>query len=432
MTAAQAPLNRPDSAVPPPTAQPAFLKKSKSGRPFLWLAVVVIIAGLIFGYTQFKNQSNQAPTYITQPATRGDLTVTVTATGTLAPTNQVDVGIEVSGTVKEVLVDFNDKVTVGEPLARIDPTKLEAQLRQTTAALAAAKAKVLQIQSTVLESKNQLARLEQVRKMSGGKVPSQLELDGARANAARARADLVSAQASVEQTQAVLNANRSDLSKTVVRSPINGIVLNRNVEPGQTIAATFQAPVLFTLAENLAQMELQVDVDEADVGQVLDGQTAHFTVDAYPNRAFDAKVTQVRFGSQTVSGVVTYKTILSVDNKDLLLRPGMTATAHIIVSMNKNVLLVPNAALRFAPEPQAAVKSNAGFIASMIPRPPSAKPVPAPTAPGEGQHVWILHDGQPQAVAVTVIRSDGLNTAIESDTIAPGTALIVDRAEPAQ
>ncbi|MGC8697283.1 MAG: biotin/lipoyl-binding protein, partial [Halothiobacillus sp.] len=156
----------------------------------MWLTVLLIIAGLIFSYIQVKNQSNQPPTYLTQPATRGDLTVTVTATGTLAPTNQVDVGIEVSGTVKEVLVDFNDKVTVGEPLARIDPTKLEAQLRQTTAALTAAKAKVLQIQSTVLESQNQLARLEAVRKMSGGKVPSVLELDGARANVARARADL--------------------------------------------------------------------------------------------------------------------------------------------------------------------------------------------------------------------------------------------------
>ncbi|OYY55577.1 MAG: efflux transporter periplasmic adaptor subunit [Halothiobacillus sp. 28-55-5] len=397
MTAAQAPLNRPDSATPPP----AFLKKSKSSRPLLW------------------------------PATRGDLTVTVTATGTLAPTNQVDVGIEVSGTVKEVLVDFNDKVTIGEPLARIDPTKLEAQLRQTTAALAAAKAKVLQIQSTVLESKNQLARLEQVHKMSGGKVPSQLELDGARANAARARADLVSAQASVEQTQAVLNANRSDLSKTVVRSPINGIVLNRNVEPGQTIAATFQAPVLFTLAENLAQMELQVDVDEADVGQVHAGQTAHFTVDAYPDREFDAKVTQVRFGSQTVSGVVTYKTILTVDNQDLLLRPGMTATAQIIVSQDKNVLLVPNAALRFTPEPQTAAKSNAGFIASMIPRPPSAKKIAVPT-PGTGQHVWILHAGQPVAIAVTALRTDGLKTAIAGDAIEPGTPLIIDRAEPAK
>jgi HlyD family secretion protein len=428
MTASQAAINPTNSSEPPQKAPPAFLKKPKSGRKFGWLAVVVVSASLIFGYTQFKNQSNQAPAYLTQPATRGDLTVTVTATGTLAPTNQVDVGIEVSGTVKEVLVDFNDKVTIGEPLARIDPTKLEAQLRQTTAALAAAKAKVLQIQFTVQESKNQLARLEAVRKMSGGKVPSMLELDGARANAARARADLASAQASVEQTQAVLNANRNDLSKTVVRSPVNGIVLNRNVEPGQTIAATFQAPVLFTLAENLAQMELQVDVDEADVGQVHEGQMAHFTVDAYPERVFDAKVTQVRFGSQTVSGVVTYKTILTVDNNDLLLRPGMTATAQIIVSQDKNVLLVPNAALRFAPAPQTAAKSNAGFIASLIPRPPSAKKIALPK-PGTGQHVWILQDGQPVAVAVTALRTDGLNTAILSDAIIPGTELIVDRAE---
>jgi HlyD family secretion protein len=409
---------------------PAFLQQPKSGRWLIWLGVLFALGGSIWGYLQVKKQGTQAPVYITQPAKRGDLTVTVTATGTLAPTNQVDVGIEVSGTVKSVLVNFNDKVTVGEPLARIDPTKLEAQLRQTTAALAVAKAKVLQIQSTVQEAQNQLARLEAVHKMSGGKVPSQLELDSAKANAARAHADLISAQASVAQTEAALNANRSDLSKTVVRSPINGIVLNRNVEPGQTIAATFQAPVLFTLAENLAQMELQVDVDEADVGQVHAGQMAHFTVDAYPEREFDAQVTQVRFGAQTVSGVVTYKTILSVDNHDLLLRPGMTATAQIIVSQEKNVLLVPNAALRFTPAPATPAKSNAGFIANMIPRPPSAKPAPAPTPRGEGAQVWILQDGQPVPVAVTALRSDGVRTAIESSVLAAGTPVIIDRAEP--
>ena len=180
-------------------------------------------------------------------------------------------------------------------------------------------------------------------------MPSKLELDSAQAAYNRAKADLASARASVVQNEAIQNANRNDLSKTVVRSPINGIVLNRNVEPGQTIAASFQAPVLFTLAEDLTQMELQVDVDEADVGQVHAGQTARFTVDAYPDRNFDAKVTQVRYGSQTVSGVVTYKTILKVDNRDLLLRPGMTATAHIMVNEDKNALLVPNAALRFSP-----------------------------------------------------------------------------------
>lgn len=427
--------------TPPPANQqpsspasagvPVFLQRPKSHRRLIWLGVLVALGALVWGYLQLKNRGTPAPTYLTQPVSRGDLTVTVTATGTLAPTNQVDVGIEVSGTVKSVLVNFNDKVTVGEPLAQIDPTKLEAQVRQSTAALAAAKAKVLQIQSTVEEARNQLARLEHVRQMSGGKVPSQLELDGAKANAARARADLASAQASVDQTQAVLNANRNDLSKTVVRSPINGIVLNRNVEPGQTIAATFQAPVLFTLAENLTQMELQVDVDEADVGLVHAGQSAKFTVDAYPDREFDAKVTQVRFGSQTVSGVVTYKTILSVNNQDLLLRPGMTATAHIIVSQDTDALLVPNAALRFTPAPTSAVKANAGFLANMIPRPPSAKPAaPEPMNHGVAQQVWILRDGTPEAVAVKVLRTDGIRTAIESSALTNGTPVIIERAEP--
>jgi HlyD family secretion protein len=408
---------------------PIFMKKSGGSRWKRWLLIVLAVAVLIAGYTLFQQQETNIPQYLTQPVKRGDLTVEVTATGTLAPTNQVDVGIEVSGTIKEVLVDYNDKVKVGQPLALLDPTKLEAQLRQSTAALDAARAKVQQAEATVQESKNQLARLENVKKMSGGKVPSKLELDSAQATYNRAKADLASARASVVQNEAIQNAYRTDLSKTVVRSPINGIVLNRNVEPGQTIAATFQAPVLFTLAEDLTQMELQVDVDEADVGQVHVGQPARFTVDAYPDRNFDAKVTQVRYGSQTVSGVVTYKTILKVDNRDLLLRPGMTATAHIMVNEDKNVLLVPNAALRFSPPVTTTAKSGGSLISNLMPRPPRSSQNAAQPPTGKEQRVWVLKDGKPEPVNVVTGQTNGIMTAITESALQPGTPLIVDMTE---
>lgn len=407
---------------------PVFLKKSGRSRWKLWLGIVVAVAALVAGYALFQRQEPDTQKYLTQPVKRGDLTVEVTATGTLAPTNQVDVGIEVSGTIKEVLVDYNDQVKVGQPLALLDPTKLEAQLRQSTAALDAARAKVQQTEATVQESKNQLARFENVRKMSGGKVPSKLEFDSAQAAYNRAKADLASARASVVQNEAIQNANRNDLSKTVVRSPINGIVLNRNVEPGQTIAASFQAPVLFTLAEDLTQMELQVDVDEADVGQVHAGQTARFTVDAYPDRNFDAKVTQVRYGAQTVSGVVTYKTILKVDNRDLLLRPGMTATAHILVSENKNALLVPNAALRFSPPVTTVAKSGGSLISNLMPRPPRTTTT-SPATTGKKQRVWILKGGKPEPVDVKTGQTDGIMTAITEGALEPGMPLVVDVSE---
>jgi len=411
---------------------PVFLKKSGSGGWKRWLSILLAVAVLIAGYLLLHRQEPDTPKYVTQPVKRGDLTVEVTATGTLAPTNEVDVGIEVSGTIKEVLVNYNDQVKIGQPLALLDPTKLEAQLRQSTAALDAARAKVQQAQATVQESGNQRSRLENVRKMSGGKVPSKLELDSAQATYNRAKADLASARASVVQSEAIQNATRTDLSKTVVRSPINGIVLDRNVEPGQTIAASFQAPVLFTLAEDLTQMELQVDVDEADVGQVHAGQSARFTVDAYPDRNFEAKVTQVRYGSQTVSGVVTYKTILKVDNRDLLLRPGMTATAHIMVNEDKNALLVPNAALRFSPPVTTATKNEGGLLSNLMPRPPQPTKTTIPSALGKEQRVWVLKDGQPDPVDVKTGQTNGIVTAITAGALQPGMSLITDTAEPSQ
>jgi HlyD family secretion protein len=368
--------------------------------------------------------------YETRPVTRGDLVKTVSATGTLQPVKQVDVGIEVSGTIKTVDVDYNDSVTNGQVLARIDTSKLEAQVLQSEAALDSARAKLRQVQATVQETQTQLARLTRVRELSGGQVPSQSEYDTQQAALTRAQADEGSARADITQAAATLAVNRSDLDKAEVHSPIKGIVLSRAAEPGQTVAAAFSTPVLFTLAEDLAQIELRVDVDEADVGQVHEGQDATFTVDAYPDRHFPARVKQVRFGSKTVDGVVTYTTVLNVDNASLILRPGMTATAAITTRKVTNVLRVPNAALRFEP-PQVKVadtqNGNGSIVGSLLPHPPHSESRVQESAAGTNreQRVWMLRDGQLAAISVVVGVTDGIFTEV-TGALEPGAAVVVD------
>jgi len=238
-------------------------------------------------------------------------------------------------------VDYNSKVKAGQVLAVLDTAKLEAPIAQSRAALESAKAKAQQAKATVTETLAKMEQYQKVWSLSGGKVPSQTEMDAAKASLERAKADAANNAAAVSQAEAVLKSNLTDLSKSVIKSPIDGIVLARSIEPGQTVAASFTAPVLFTLAEDLAKMDLHVNVDEADIGRVLEGQSATFSVAAYPNRTFDALISQARYGSSTTSGVVTYETVLKVENPDLSLRPGMTATADITVRKLENVILSP-------------------------------------------------------------------------------------------
>ncbi len=395
----------------------------------LIVAVAAVGAGGKFWLTRDKGSS---VTYETKPVTRGNLVITVSATGTLEPTNEVEVGIEVSGTIKSVDVDYNDRVEVGQVLARLDTSKLEAQATQSRAALEAARARLLQAQATVKEANAQMERLDEVRTLSGGKMPSTSEFDAQKATLARAKADEASAKASVAQAQATLDANESDVAKAVVHSPINGIVLKRSIEPGQTVAAMFQSPVLFTLAEDLTQMELMVDVDEADVGQVRQDQEATFTVDAYPDEVFPAQVTQVRYGSQTVDGVVTYKAVLKVDNSGLKLRPGMTATASLTVNKRDDALLVPNAALRFTP-PQTQSKQKQGggsLLSAILPHPPRPESTPREetNTRTKDQQVWIVKDGQLAAIPFVKGLSDGRNTEVVSGAIEAGMELVTDMA----
>jgi HlyD family secretion protein len=390
------------------------------------------LAGLIivvaFGYwLVFSPSSHQAYQYKTKSVTLGDLDTTVSATGTLAPLKEVEVGIEVSGTIKTVEVNYNDVVKTGQILARLDTRRLEAQAAQSKASLASARAKVHQTQASVLEAKSKMARLKELKRLSDGKAPSQYDLISARAELARANADEASAQASVVQAEAVLAVNRTDLIKAVVLSPIDGIVLKRSAEPGQTVASQFQAPVLFTLAEDLKQMELQVDIDEADVGMVKAGQSATFTVDAYPDRNFVADVKQVRFGSQTVDGVVTYKAVLGIDNSDLSLRPGMTATATIVVNRKQGVRLIENTVLEFTPPKIKGSVNKQSLIDSLIPHPPEFDDTKNISSSSMSQQVWTVEGGELKGIDITKGSTNGLVTEITEGDVKAGTQLVFEQ-----
>ena len=414
--------------------------------PTLWLGVgaVVIAAG---GYTwwQAKAAANAKPLYITQEIKRGDLALTVSANGTLQPTRTVNVGSELSGTVRKVLVDVNDQVKKGQVLVELDTDKLNAQLGRSRASLASAKAQQAQAEASLKEAQINLERLQEVQRISGGKLPSAAEMDSAQAAAERAVAALASAKASVADAQASLLTTETDLSKAAVKSSIDGVVLTRSVEPGNAVAASLQAVTLFTVAEDLTKLRLEVAVDEADVGSVQQGQTASFTVSAYPARNYPATVTRVDYGSTKTENVVTYVARLEVDNPDLSLRPGMTASATINATERKDVLLVPNAALRFTPLDAAAQaggsaagKPKAGLVDQIMPRGPGRNrnpngPRPEGASPGQARKLWVLRavEGKPQPVMVQVRTglSDGRMTEVmvRDEAIQPGDQVITDQ-----
>lgn len=395
-------------------------------RGVYWLAGLGVLVLAVAAVVLLQDGPQDPVRFRTATVQRGDLTVKVTATGQLQPVTQVDVGTEVSGTIDRVEVDFNDRVGKGQVLARLDPDQARAKQRQSEAALALALAGVEEAQATVTETASKLRR---VRDMMTKRLSSPEELDTAAAAAGRAEAALAVARAKVDQARAQLDADSRTLEKTEIRSPIDGIVLRRQVEPGQTVAASLQTPVLFTLAENLTQMELNVAVDEADVGQVTAGLEAEFTVDAYPNRRFPATITQVRFSPETINGVVTYAALLSLDNADLSLRPGMTATAEILVREVKDAVLVPNTALRFLPPSTAAAKDNdRGLVGMLLPSraPSSRRGGTKDMKIGKGSRVWILQDGAPKAVEVKTGATNGTLTEILDGTLQPGAEVLVD------
>ena len=417
---------------------------SKFRRYAIWAGIAIGVVLLILLLMRLFGGAETSG-YATEQAQKGNLTVTVSATGKLAPTNQVDVGSELSGLVTKVVVDVNDRVAQGQPLAIIDPSRFQDTVNQSKAALDAAVATVGQNKATLAQANATLARFQEVSRLSGGRVPAKTEMDQAIADRDRAVANLKAAQANVIAAQATLSSNQTQLTKTIIRSPVNGVVLARQIEPGQTVAASFNTPTLFVIAEDLSQMKLEVAIDEADVGSVKQGQRATFTVDAFPGKTFPATITRVDVGSNlsaqsstssnsttssTAGQVVSYAAELAVQNGDFQLRPGMTATADIVTMEKKNVLLVPNAALRFKPQATGApaAQASGGIAGALTPRMRrrgGGGDSSAPLERGSKQTVYVKQaDGSLKAISVTTGDSDGTMTEITGGDLQPGMQVV--------
>ncbi|CAN1549998.1 AcrA Membrane-fusion protein [Burkholderiaceae bacterium] len=396
-----------------------------------WLAVGVLVLLAAAGWLWGRSAQPVKPQYVTEPLARGDITLTVSANGTLQPVRHVNVGSELSGTVQAVRVDVNDRVKRGQVLIELDPAKLKDQVQHARAALASAQAQRTQAEATAREAKAQLARLEEVFKQSQGGIPSLTDMDSARATAARSQAAVLSANAAVDQAQAALSTNSTNLSKAAIVSPMDGVVLSRQVDPGNAVAASLQAVTLLTIAQDLRAMKLEVNVDEADVGVLQEGQTATFTVSSYPGRRYPGAVQRVAYGSTKTDNVVTYTTTLGVDNSDLTLRPGMTATASIVAVERQGVLRVPNTALRFMPA-SATAPASGSITSKLMPRPPAAAPKTARLdRRGGARQIWVLDQGEPRAIAVTTGISDGRVTEVSGEGLSEGLLVITEqRAAP--
>jgi HlyD family secretion protein len=311
-------------------------------RIVLLAAAVAVVAAVL----AFRSHDHDVK-YAAVPVDRGDIQDVVGATGTVQAVQTVQVGSQVSGTIQNLYADFNSVVHKGQVIARLDPSSFQARLGQAQAALVAARANVERSQAAVDDARR---KLDQAKVLAAEKLLPQSDFDTAQANYDQAVAQLKANQAAVSQAQANVNQAKVDLDHTIITAPIAGVVIARNVDVGQTVAASFQAPVLFVIANDLKHMEVNASVDEADIGRVRTGQEVTFRVDAYPDRTFHGRVTQVRLQPTTVQNVVTYNTIIGVDNDDGRLMPGMTATVSVIVRKSENALRIPAAALRFRPE----------------------------------------------------------------------------------
>lgn len=390
--------------------------KTAAKRPLKKYLIIALVILMVLGagiWAWVQNQSRSEVEYVTAPVDIKTLTTTVSATGNLEPTNTVEVGIEVSGTIDEVLVDYNDRVKTGQVMARLDTTKLVSAMTGSKAALARYRANIAEAEAAYLNAKNEWERVRKMSAATQGNYPSRQEMDNARTTMEKSAAQVSAAKAQADQASAELKTDEENIRKATVVSPVDGIVLERKVEPGQTVVASMQTPVLFTMAEDLTVMQAIVSVDEADIGEVRENQKVEFSVDAYPNRTFSGTITQLRLNSQIVNGVVTYDAVVTVENKDLLLRPGMTVTARIVTGMYDNQLSIPNAALRFTPPSE---KNNGTKKAKT-------------TADTTLKHVWVLREGTPVKVPLKVSRTDGTSTAITQTSLVKGDSVIIGTKE---
>jgi len=383
------------------------------------VAVLLVLTGAGYGVWRWRQNHDDQPAYRTAKIERGDLTRRVSATGTINPLVNVQVGSQVSGIIAKLCADFNSKVKAGDLLAELDPTLFLASLKQTEGDYLSAKANL---------AKAKLA-LDRAQELFDKKIGPQSERDDAQASHEAALGALKRAEGAKLKAEA-------DLAHTKIYSPVDGIVTSRAVDVGQTVAASLSAPTLFTIAKDLTQMQINTSVDEADIGQVQDGQHARFTVDAYPGETFRGQVVQVRNQPQVVQNVVTYDVIVSVDNSDLKLKPGMTANVYITVAEAEDVLKLPNAALRFQPVATTAASTNESSDQPRSRRGPrQAKGTPLTTASG---NVWLLAaDNKPQKVAVELGLNDGQHSEVkngltEGQTVIVGYAGNVPKDKTAQ
>lgn len=388
-----------------------------------YFVILAIALGIVTYF--WRSEEDNSFVYKTEEVKLGSLTVTVSATGKLTPTNQIEVGSELSGIIESVFVDENDVVESGQVLAQLDTAKLNDAVEKSQAALIGQQASVAQALATLAETRTNLYRLRQLYELSDGEIPSQSQIDTAVANLRRAQADEKSSNAAVQQAEANLRSDKTNLSKATLISPIDGVVLKRSVASGQTVAASFQAPVLFTIAEDLRKMELHVDVDEADVGSIVKGQNSYFTVDAWPDRQYSASIHRVSFAADNTDDVVTYPTILDVVNTDLSLRPGMTGTAVITTLNLENQILVPNAVFRLnlsanidTVEPK---KSVFGFL---FPRSKKPKREVHTEQKAGLSKLWVLSKDGPTEIAVEIIATNQKYSAVLSDQLKIGSKVI--------
>ncbi|WDL74306.1 efflux RND transporter periplasmic adaptor subunit [Helicobacter winghamensis] len=363
-------------------------------------------------------------TYTTQPAKIGDIQTSISANGTLSPTHEVSIGSVISGIVLEVLVDVNDEVSKGQILAKIDSESIEQNLLRLKAQLASAKAQLKSAQVNLDEKKWQYQQLQTLHQKTQGKTPSKLDLQSAKTAYNAALSEVGIKEASITEIETSIRSTQVDLKNAHITTPIDGVVLSRSIEVGQSVAASFQAPEFFIIAESLEEMELNVSISEADIGKVAIGQEVHFSVDSYPNKTFSAKVDRVNFGAnESTDNIVSYEARISVDNKDLLLRPGMSATADITTKSVKNALLIPASALYFSPSTQEIKKQKSSFnpFGSM------RRPKSNTTQKQANSSVWILENKIPKEIPIEVGISDGIFTQIFSDSITQGTEIILSQ-----
>jgi HlyD family secretion protein len=389
-------------------------------------SVSVVGAAAWFGVTRWT--AEDPPTYATIEVRRGDVVQAVTASGTLSPVVQVDVGSQVSGRVKELFADYNDEVTKGQVIARIDPQVFESEVAQAQARLASARADLSRLEAMAANARAQYDRVAGL--VASGAV-ARADVETAAADRNSAVAQVTGARAKITEAQGAVEQARLNLAYTTITAPIDGVVISRSVDVGQTVAASLSAPVLFVIAGDLRQMEVHTTVAESDVGQLKTGMDVEFTVDAFPDKTFSGAVKQVRFEAQTVSNVVTYDAVVAVENASLELRPGMTANATFVIAKSSDVLVAPSKALRFRPaSAPVPVRAAAKPVETAAAKPdttaasPTDRAAPTPRRGRGGSAVWVLRNGQPVRVAVETGLSDGTSVEIKSGELKEGDLVI--------